>query len=172
VQLIATKRGPTDKYDHLRCVRADGSETSASMPRQGILPHDLIHAVVESALGLTDGFIGLVAKGAQIDFLSQSFNEYIDPVRHAQCAQAESTVESLQSQLWAGVFDESAFHYGVDAACAMRGVAAPDMFCDPRTAMFDRVVTLNAEWQAVPWHREWRMVFPFDESAMARSEAA
>ena len=127
MQLIATKAGPSDKYDRLRCVRDDGSETTVAMPRQGTLPHDLVHAVVESALGFSDGFIGLVAKGADIAFLSKSFHEYIDPVRHAQGAQAESAVESLQSQLWSGVFDEGAFRYGLETACAMRGVAVPDL---------------------------------------------
>lgn len=172
MQLIATKSGPSDKYDRLRCVRDDGSETEVPMPRQGVLPHDLVHAVVESALGFSDGFIGLVAKGADIAFLSKSFHEYIDPARHAQGAQAESAVESLQSQLWAGSFDEPAFRYGLDTACAMRGVAAPDLSgCDLRGALFDRAVALNAEWQAVPWHGEWRMAFPLD-AAPAQGETA
>lgn len=88
------------------------------MPRQGILPHDLIHAVVESALGFSDGFIGLVAKGADIAPLAKDFHAYIDPLHRAQAAQAESVVEALQSQLWSGRFDLEAFRYGVRVTCA------------------------------------------------------
>ena len=32
-------------------MRRDGSTTGCAMPRQGILPHDLVHYVVESTLG-------------------------------------------------------------------------------------------------------------------------
>jgi hypothetical protein len=173
MQLIATKAGPSDKYDRLRCVRDDGSETTVAMPRQGTLPHDLVHAVMESALGFSDGFIGLVAKGADIAFLSKSFHEYIDPVRHAQGAQAESAVESLQSQLWSGVFDEGAFRYGLETACAMRGVAVPDLAgIDLRGAMFDRVQALDTQWKAVPWQQEWRMRFPLAPAPRMDVEAA
>lgn len=41
MKIIATKRAKTDKYDRLRRIRLDGSETSTTMPRQGVLPHDL-----------------------------------------------------------------------------------------------------------------------------------
>jgi len=173
MRMIATKAGPSDKHDRLRCVRDDGSETAVSMPRQGTLPHDLVHAVVESALGFSDGFIGLVAKGADIAFLSKSFHEHIDPARHAQGVQAESAVESLQGQLWSGRFDEEAFRYGLETACAMRGVAVPELAgCDLRGAMFERVQALHAEWQAIPSHQEWQLRFPLDSVPVPRIEAA
>src|SRR6185503_19858306 len=119
MQLIAPRHGPADKHDHLRCVRAVGSATEVSMPRQGALPHDLVYALVETALGFSDGFMGLVARGAVIAFAENNFHEYVDPVRHAQDAQAESVVEALQTQLWSGAFDADAFAYGVETACAM-----------------------------------------------------
>jgi hypothetical protein len=67
MKLIAVKQGKTDKYDLLRCVRHDGTTASAPMPRQGILPHDLMHYVVESALRYRHGFLGLIAAGAHIE---------------------------------------------------------------------------------------------------------
>jgi hypothetical protein len=161
VQLIATRLGPAQRHDHLRCVRADGSATEVAMPRQGALPHDLIHAVVESALGFSDGFIGLVAKGADIAFAAQEFHAYVDPDRHVQVAQAESVVEALQAQLWTGAFDAEAFVYGVETACAMRGVAAPDFSgCDPRRRLFDPVLSLGRAWNALPAHAHWTLAFP------------
>ena len=120
MKLIARKLESSGKYDRLSVVRDDGSETGCEMPRQGVLPHDLVHAVVESHLHLKEGFLGLVAKGADIAFAEKNFRDYIDPVRHFEVAQAESVVEGLQTQLWQGVFDFSAFIAGVHGACAMR----------------------------------------------------
>jgi hypothetical protein len=159
MQLIATRHAASDKVDHLRCVRADGSTTETAMPRQGALPHDLVHALVETALGFSDGFMGLVARGADIAFAAKAFHEYIDPARHAQVAQAESVVEALQTQLWGGAFDAEAFAYGVETACAMRQVPVPDLAgCD--AALFDRVVALGRAWNALPTRAQWTLAFP------------
>jgi hypothetical protein len=170
MQLIATRGSATDRYDHLRVVRADGSACDVAMPRQGALPHDLVHALVETAMGFSDGFLGLVAKGADIAFAEKNFHEYVDPVRHAQVAQAESLVEALQTQLWAGAFDADAFAYGVETACAMRGVAVPDLArCD--AALFERAVALGRAWNALPNRAQWTLAFPFDP-AFAPAQAA
>jgi len=66
VKLIARRQGRTRKLDLLRCIRRDGSETATAMPRQGILPHDLVHYVAESTLGWRHGFLGMIAAGAHI----------------------------------------------------------------------------------------------------------
>jgi hypothetical protein len=169
VKLIARKSGLQDKYDRLRCIREDGSTTEVEMPRQGKLPHDLVHAVIESRLGFEDGFIGLVAKGAEMAFAAEAFHAYIDPVRHAEVAQAESIVESLQAQLWSGRFDREAFDYGVRTACAMRDVETPDFSgLDPESDLFDPVVAMAQVWAAIPAHSEWSLVFPLDTTAMSR----
>lgn len=143
------------------------------MPRQGILPHDLVHALVESRLGFSDGFMGLVAKGAEIAFAGQQFHRYIDPANHLQVAQAESVVESLQAQLWSGCFDDEPFHYGVSAACKARGVPAPE-FIDvaPKVDLFDAAVALGASWHAVPAvpaQATWQLDFPRPDLAQGRA---
>lgn len=136
------------------------------MPRQGVLPHDVIHAVVESALGFTDGFMGLVAKGADISPLAKNFHEYIDPQKFAQAAQAESVVESLQTQLWSGAFDASAFRYGVETTCAMRKVAVPDLSaCDLDRDIYQRVMDMHADWQPVPSGHTWSLRFPLHNAS-------
>ena len=71
MKLTATKSGKSDKLDNLLCTRADGTHTAVKMPRQGILPHDLIHYVVQSTLGYRHGFLGEVANGADIAFAMQ-----------------------------------------------------------------------------------------------------
>lgn len=160
MKLIALKLEQGGKYDRLRVVRNDGSETTCDMPRQGVLPHDLVHAVVESRLLLQDGFLGLVGKGADIVFAEKNFRDYIDPVRHFEVAQAESVVEGLQTQLWAGEFDMDAFLAGVSGACAMRKVAVPVISDSDGNLMFAQALQLNAQWQQVPAKTEFVLPFP------------
>jgi hypothetical protein len=51
--------------DRIYVTRSDGSEASWVFPTYGdALPHDLVHLVVESAFGLTQGFWGRVDGGA------------------------------------------------------------------------------------------------------------
>jgi hypothetical protein len=165
MKLIARKMEAAVKLDRLRVVRDDGSETGCEMPRQGVLPHDLVHAVVESRLNLHEGFLGLVAKGADIAFAEKNFRDYIDPERHFEVAQSESVVEGLQTQLWQGAFDFTAFIAGVEGACAMRGVATPAITETDGQAMFDAAVRLNGQWQQVPAKAEFELQFPLTETA-------
>jgi hypothetical protein len=160
VKLIAFKLEQAGKYDRLRVVRDDGSETACDMPRQGVLPHDLVHAVVESRLQLRDGFLGLVGKGADIAFAEKNFRDYIDPIRYFEVAQAESVVEGLQTQLWAGDFDVDAFLAGVSGACAMRKVAVPTLSESDGQLMFVQALQLNAQWQQVSVKAEFVLPFP------------
>lgn len=165
MKLIARKLDAGGKYDRLRVLRDDGSETGCEMPRQSVLPHDLVHAVVESRLSLREGFLGLVGKGADIAFAEKNFRDYIDPVRHFEVAQAESVVEGLQTQLWSGVFDYAAFMAGAEGACTMRGVAMPAISEQDGQAMFDTALRLNADWRQVPVKGEFVLQFPLAESA-------
>jgi hypothetical protein len=161
MQLQIKKSGKADKYDSLRCLRSDGSSTSMAMPRQGILPHDLIHFVVESALGFTDAFLGMVAKGADMQFVMQQVHELGSPMNRDQAAQAEAAVESLQAQLWSGVFDAEAFFAGMEAACAMRNAAAPNLGgINLERDLYKAALALSAHWQQVPFHGEMELKFP------------
>ena len=54
----------------LRCVRADGSVTWQTQPARHapfFALHDLTHLAVESSLGFSHGFFGLIAQGWEID---------------------------------------------------------------------------------------------------------
>ncbi|PKV13100.1 hypothetical protein [Xanthomonas prunicola] len=162
MELIARRLGATSKYDRLACVRTDGSRCAVDLPRQGILPHDLIHLWVESRLGLSDGFIGLVAKGADIDFAGKELHRHVDPALQMQAGQAESVVEALQSQLWSGQFDAAMFHYGLSQACSMRGVMPPELEgIAPEEDLFVPLTRLGAAWNAMAAGMEWRLAFPW-----------
>jgi hypothetical protein len=153
MKLIATKQGKADKYDQLRCVRRDGSESSCPMPRQGILPHDLVHFVVESGMGWKHGFLGQVAAGRDISFATEYAHDPQNREAADQVIQAEALVESLQAQLWSGAFDAGMFLEGLRGACAVRGREAPDLSgVDVEAALFRRALELGARWQQVPFY--------------------
>ncbi|HEY5780547.1 MAG TPA: hypothetical protein VIT66_01580 [Lysobacter sp.] len=160
MQVVAYKLGPADKLDRFRCVRDDGSHSECVMPRQGILPHDLIHYVVESRLTFDAAFLGMVASGAELAYAMQQSHETVDPSRYAQAGQAESMVEALQTQLWEGAFDQAAFHEGLRGACDMRGVPLPDLSTlDIEHDLFRRAIELHGEWSALPFHSSMTLRF-------------
>lgn len=153
MKLIAIKSGKTDKYDQLRCIRLDGSETGTTMPRQGVLSHDLIHYVVEFALGYEHGFLGLVAKGADIGFAMERTHSVSTQDLADQAIHAEAIVESLQAQIWSGAFDADMFFAGLESACAVRECAAPDLSrIDVSEVLHGGVLAMSERWQRVAYH--------------------
>jgi hypothetical protein len=48
MRLTFTKRD--GKYDDLTAGRSDGRTTTIQCPKQGIIPHDMVHFAVESTL--------------------------------------------------------------------------------------------------------------------------
>jgi hypothetical protein len=160
MQLMARKLGKADKHDLLRCTRADGSTTQVTMPRQGVLPHDLVHFVVESALPFRHGFLSQVADGASIAF--DAGVSYVQgPERHVvESGQVESIVEALQSQLWAGAFDEPSFMDGVRLACESRSLPVPALpAMDLQTDLFERAVRLNEAWSQLAPQQSLTLAF-------------
>ena len=154
MKLIAEKLGKNDKLDRLRFVRADGSETQTVKPRQGTLPHDLVHFIVESALPLKHGFLSLVAMGSSADFVMQVVHDPANQTIATEAVQAEAIVEALQTQLWAGSFDLGAFMDGATSASAARGRTAFDFTgIDPQTTLYDCALGLLERWVQVPYHQ-------------------
>lgn len=161
MKLIAEKRGKADKLDRLRYLRADASSTETAMPRQGTLPHDLIHYVVETGLGLKNGFTGLVARGANASFAMQTTHEPAGKGVETEAIQVEGIVEALQTQLWSGRFDNDDFLEGVRSACLMRDCPT-FVFADGAAGrrLFERALAMNAEWMAVPFYGALTLEFP------------
>jgi hypothetical protein len=151
MKLTARKLGKSDKSDLLVCTRDDGSATQVAMPRQGVLPHDLLHYVVETALPLRHGFLSQVARGGRIAI--DAGRSYVEgPAQHVlESGQVESLVEALQTQLWAGTFDTEAFLEGARLACASRQLPLPALAgLDLQAQLFDRARRLHEAWMQVP----------------------
>lgn len=160
MKLIAEKLSKADKCDRLRFVRSDGSVSVCPMPRQGILPHDLLHYVVESALRSSRAFLGQIASGAEPAFAMQAGHDRSGPTSEVEAIQAEAVVEALQAQLWSGAFDADAFLEGVGGACSARGLASPDLSHVDPAAMFARAQQLAQQWADVPHYQTFTLQFP------------
>lgn len=116
----------------LTLVRADGSSTSGAIgPPNGYGPvHDLAHYVVERALGLSQGFLGLVASGWDIsDFEVKGAAKRLPP--EAVLAEVAAGEMSRQAMMWQW---SSAEDYAWAVETAMRssqsGYALPVVITD------------------------------------------
>ena len=55
----------TGKYDALVLVRPDGSSEQIQCPKQGMIPHEMVHFAVEKTLA-ESGFLGRIAEGERV----------------------------------------------------------------------------------------------------------
>jgi hypothetical protein len=133
------------------------------MPRQGVLPHDLVHYVVEDGLALRGGFLGLVAQGADAGFVMEMTHHPEKRDAELEAIHVEAMVEALQTQLWAGVFDQEAFAYGLQTAAVARGVSPPELPQEDLCQMlFQRAVELNNKWTLVQVYSAMELHFEQD----------
>jgi hypothetical protein len=86
----------------LTLVRADGTSTSGEIgPAHGYGPvHDMAHYVVERTLGLSAGFLGLVASGWKIsDFEVKGAAKRLPPeAMFAECTAGELSRQEMMQQ--------------------------------------------------------------------------
>ena len=143
-----TKEPPAAQADTIACVRLDGSTTTAAMPRQGILPHEAFHFVVEHTLGWRDAFFGQVQRGAALDAATaQLHGPSVEPRKLTQALQAECLVECLQAQQWAGAPDPAAFAAALVRACRRRAVPPPEITAEELERVRVALRAFGAAWR-------------------------
>jgi len=143
-----TKHAPTAKADQLTCVRPDGSTTAGEMPRQGILPHDAFHFVVESAFGWRDAFFGQIKRGATLEHVTNRLHgEPADWTKLTQALQSESLVECLQAEQWGGATDPATFAETLVITCRRRGVPPPDITAEEVDRVREALREFGAAWR-------------------------
>lgn len=138
-QLVFTKgAGKHDRMD----VRRDGVVTERiDCPKQGIVPHDMVHYAVESTLQKR-GFVTRVMDGEAAAFAMAA---------DAQSDAVERLVEVLQADGWSGWTGPPAgllelYRVTCDARqCTPFELAPADI-----EAVRHRLLELTALWQAVP----------------------
>ncbi len=145
-----TKNPPASTADTLTCVRPDGSTTSNAMPRQGILPHEAFHFVVESKLGWHDAFFGRVAAGATLsEVVARLHGRNGEWSRKTQALQSEALVECLQAGQWEGTADPAEFAQKLIATCRRRGVLPPEITPEEIDAIREALREFGAAWRPV-----------------------
>ena len=148
-----TKAPPAAAADTLACIRPDGSTTVGAMKRQGILPHEAFHFVVETALEWHDAFFGRIARGAEVDATTDLLHGSRHPwEKMTQAQQCEALIDCLQADQWGGATDPASFAESLVAACRRRGVPPP---ADILPEDLDRVRAALREFGAA-----WRPLVP------------
>jgi hypothetical protein len=140
MQLAFTKGN--GKYDRLDIVTDAGPQPPIECPQQGIIPHDMVHFVVEAEVAAC-GFLGGMAAGGD-----SGFSAGIDNPHHRA---VERLVETVQAEAWAGAPTPDADFIALYiVTCEARDDMPLDL--DPATlaAIRVRLADLTARWRAVP----------------------
>lgn len=148
VRLRFIKR--SGKYDTVELHRDDGRIERLENPRQGIAPHDLIHVLVEQAIGLRQGFIGMVLSGLPMAMTEQPRERENAGLYGIEAKQSESLVECVQAALWdSSPVSGADFREQLRVTCAMRDVPPPALTDDDISLLVDRVRCASQDWQAL-----------------------
>ncbi|HSM99837.1 MAG TPA: hypothetical protein VLS52_02375 [Rudaea sp.] len=139
MQLIFTKG--SGKHDRMDVVRDGAAAESIDCPKQGIIPHDMVHYAVESTLHKR-GFITRALDGEVASFQMQAEPES-DGV--------ERLVEVFQADGWSGWNSDPAEMLDLYRVTCMARQ------CEPLTVRHDdieavraRILDLTVQWQSVP----------------------
>lgn len=158
----------TDGGSVLRCTRADGSVTWQRLGgrQAGFFPmHDLTHFAVESALGATNAFFGLVAQGWDIEDTTGKGRR--GPIGH-EAEFVERIVGLMDVERGTGGrWDAATFASQVEAAAPELAPFA-ERFTDARlTAIRALRAELFERWTGIPAGDALSLRFPHAEAAFA-----
>lgn len=130
------------KFDRLDIVAADGPRPPINCPKQGIIPHDMVHFAVEAEVAAT-GFLGLIAAGGD-----GGYRLGLDD-RMAQSV--ERLVEMFQGEGWSGgPMPDDDFIALYRITCEERGDAPLPISGETIAAIRSRIADLTRQWAAVP----------------------
>ncbi|WP_156255899.1 hypothetical protein [Sandarakinorhabdus oryzae] len=130
------------KFDRLLIEAADGPRPLIECPKQGIIPHDMVHFAVEAEV-TTPGFLGLIAAGGD-----GGFRLGLDD-RHAQSV--ERLVEMFQGEGWSGgPMADADFIALYRVTCEERGDTPLPISGETIAAIRARIADLTRQWAAVP----------------------
>lgn len=128
------------KYDRMVIHRGDASE-SIECPKQGIIPHDMVHYAVESILQKR-GFLGRIRDGEAAVFQMSS---------EAESDGIERLVEVIQCDAWSGGTGSPSDMLDLyQVTCRARQCPPLPVTADDMLAIRNRVDELDRQWRALP----------------------
>ena len=152
-------------------IRDDGSTTTSAIGRpDGYGPvHDLCHYVIESTLGFSEGFLGLVASGWEVSDFEVKGAVHRLPV-HAFLAESAAGELSRQAMMWQ-------YSSAADFVWALKTImrngkqdeaVVPEIDEATFETMRSRLLELRAQWNEIPLGGTLELRF----HASARSDCA
>lgn len=130
----------------LHCIRRDGTETWQKY-HWGMfqVEHDITHYVVETTLGYSEAFYGLLASGKDISWFAEpdlASGGIKKPRPPEQAMQAEILVGALQ-----GMKSDEEFFAHFPATFRELGVAVPEITSEQVKSIREQVKELVQRWQ-------------------------
>jgi hypothetical protein len=146
--------------DTIEAFRGDGASVRTHFPKKGPLPHDAVHYVVESELGIAEGFWGLVASGRHPEEIaglakaaghaSASRARRPDPAI-IPMVQAERAVECFEADLWdGGGTDADTLREALRAGCEQSLVPMLPLENEAIRRIRARIAALRQHWATLP----------------------
>jgi len=140
--VILTFAKGAGKVDRLEIVAADGPRPPIDCPKQGIIPHDMVHFAVEAEVAAT-GFLGLIAAGGD--------GGYRLGLADRTAQSVERLVEMFQGEGWSGVaLPDAEFQALYATTCEERGDTPLPLTPALLAAIRTRIAELTRQWAAVP----------------------
>lgn len=140
MQLTFTKG--SGKFDRLDIVTDAGPQPPIDCPKQGIIPHDMVHFAVESEVA-TLGFLGGIAAGGDSSFTAGADNPHHRAV--------ERLVETVQAEAWSGgPVPNAEFIALYRVTCEAREDKPLALNAATIAAIRARIADLTTRWSAVP----------------------
>jgi len=144
---VTFTKGP-GKYDVMDVRRNDGSAERVQCPKQGIIPHDMVHFAVESTLRAR-GFLHRVKGGESASFKMAA---------EALSDSVERFVEALQGDAWSGGTSSTSLILEVyKVTCSARGCPALSLSDEDVSSARRALAELSERWAQVPVHGSLRL---------------
>lgn len=137
------------KHDDLVVEREGHEAETIRCPKQGIIPHDMVHYAVEITLAHR-GFLSLVADGQTANFAAIGGD--------AENA-IERLVETFQAEMWGGRIPAADLLATYEHACGARGHAVVPVSVEDVEAIRLRLDELTVRWTEVPTDGSINLVF-------------
>lgn len=138
MELVFTKLD--GKYDALVVAQTGRERQRIACPKQGIIPHDMVHFAVESVLAHR-GFLSLLGLGQAAGFSMQCGPAH-------ECI--ERLVEVFQAELWGERLTEGEFVRTYNHACPARSHASLPISNDEIALIHAKLEDLGQRWNALP----------------------
>lgn len=139
MELVFTKR--SGKYDRLEIRREACAPEQLDCPKQGLIPHEMVHYAVEHTLS-AHGFLGRVRDGE-----AAAFRMAAEPVSDG----VERLVEVIQGDGWSGGSSPAEDLLELYAlTCSARGCAPLPVAAGAIDAIRAAMADLGRQWDALP----------------------